>query len=72
MAFISSLLSIIWHAQRERKNIWFWLDYGFAIVWTIMEVLVATVTAPLQMILTVIFLNFGVVITNKLVDYLAK
>lgn len=68
----SSLLSLVWHAQRERKNVWFWLDYTFALAWTVMDVLVAVATAPLHILLTVIFLNLVVLGTNQVADHLAR
>ena len=69
---ISSLLSIVWHMQVERKNVWFWLDYLFAAAWTILDIVVAFVVAPLHVILTVIFLNVLVFVCNQLADLLSN
>ena len=69
---ISSLLSLVWHFQKERKNIFFWLDYGFALAWTIMDLTVAISTAPVHVILTVAFLNIIVLLTNQLCDFLDR
>ena len=68
---ISSTLSLIWHFQKERKNIFFYLDYAFALFWTIGDFVVAIATSPLHVILTMIFLNIIVLLTNQLGDYLA-
>jgi hypothetical protein len=38
----------VWHFQNERKNIFFWLDYGFALAWTVMDFVVAIATSPLR------------------------
>jgi hypothetical protein len=69
---ISSSLSLVWHFQKERKNIFFWLDYGFAMGWTIMDFTVAISTAPVHIILTVAFFNIIVFLTNQLVDFLDR
>ena len=67
---ISSLLSLVWHFQKEPKNIFFWLDYGFALVWVFIEFIVAILTAPIYFILTIAFFNIIILFTNKFVDFL--
>lgn len=69
---ISSTLSIIWHSHHERKNIWFWLDYLFAFIWTVFDFVLAILKAPLPSILTVFLLNGFVLITNQMGDYLDR
>jgi hypothetical protein len=68
----SSTLSVMWHIQSERRNIIFWLDYGFAIAWTTMDLTVALSTQPIHILITVSFLNFIVFITNHMGDFLDR
>lgn len=62
---ISSSLSIAWHIHREPRNMLFYLDYIFALAWSIGDI----VMAPL---LQSMLLNLCVLSANLLSDYLAK
>jgi hypothetical protein len=68
----SCSLSLVWHFQKERKNIFFLLDYEFAVAWTVMDFTVAISTAPVHIIVTVVFLNIIVLLMNQLGDFLDR
>jgi hypothetical protein len=38
VVIVSSTLSLLWHGQREKKNIIFWADYAFALAWIIFDI----------------------------------
>jgi hypothetical protein len=67
----SSTLSVVWHLYREPKNFLYWLDYGFAFLWTFMDIIISIHLAPLKILLTIVILNMIVFIMNKLGDYFA-
>ena len=69
---ISSTLSLYWHILKEPKNIVFYADYLFAVIWTILEIILITIKGDFSDIIAVIFLNKLVFITNQLVNYLSK
>jgi hypothetical protein len=68
---ISSILSVLWHRTHESRSALFWLDYGFAGIWTLYDCLLAALKPPFILLL-VCTLNITTIILNQLVDYLAK
>ena len=67
----SSLLSVAWHAQHERKTWVFWADYAFAMAWTLMDFYVAATTQP-SALSTVAGANATVLVANWLTDHWAR
>jgi hypothetical protein len=68
----SSVLSLLWHRQRERKNALFWLDYAFAYLWAAYDAAIAIIAAPVPSIITVFLLNGVCFATNMLGDWVAR
>lgn len=68
----SSTLSVLWHRNKEPKNILFWLDYGLAGIWTIYDLLMAILLKPTYYIFVICLLNCIILITNYMVDYLDR
>lgn len=66
VVFISTTLSIVWHLQFERKTVWFWLDYTFAFLWTLIEIFLAFEFHITQ---TIILLNVVVFVLNQVCEY---
>lgn len=61
MIAFSSTLSVIWHAYNEPRGILFWLDYGLAGIWLLMDVYIAYL---LQVLDRVLLANLCVTIVN--------
>jgi hypothetical protein len=68
----SSLLSLLWHGQHEKKNILFWLDYGFAFVWAAYDGVLGLTVASVPSFITILLLNGICILTNHLGDWLSK
>ena len=70
----STLLSVLWHRLREPMGFLFWIDYGFAILWMIMELLLSiSQSASFVSLNTMIIISLNMVtfLMNQLVDSLA-
>jgi hypothetical protein len=67
----SSTLSLAWHWLREPMNFIFYLDYGFAVTWVLIEVILAAVHESFLTLITIIILNFFILFTNQVGDYFA-
>ena len=67
----SSTLSLVWHWLREPMNFIFYLDYGFAVTWVFLEVILAAIHESLFTFITIILLNFFILFTNQVGDYFA-
>ena len=68
----SSLLSLLWHRQYEKKNILFWLDYGFALIWTLYDCAIGLIVTSIPSFITILLLNSICILTNQLGDWLSK
>lgn len=64
----SSIASVCWHYQRERKNIVFYVDYGFAGLWMVFDVYLGFTRTSLETALAIVLLNLFVFFLNKLTD----
>ena len=60
----SSISSIMWHSEHEPMNIFFWLDYSFALIWGFCDIS--------QLGVAGLTLNFIAIGTNLLVNRLAS
>lgn len=71
---MSTLFSVLWHRLREPMGFLFGVDYGFAILWMIMELLLSTSqSASFVSLNTMIIISLNTVtfLLNQLVDSLA-
>jgi len=71
VVLISSTLSLMWHLYREPISLIYWLDYGFAVMWVAVEMLMALAETSISIVLTILLLNIFVAFTNQISDYLA-
>ena len=64
--FLSSSFSVIWHFFNQPRNILFYLDYTFAFLWFLTELILAFISKDLFLVIVVILLNILVVLSNKI------
>jgi hypothetical protein len=62
---LSSIMSVIWHLNKEPKwNLLFYLDYGFALLWLIYDIMYIIYIKNLYISISIIVLNKISIITN--------
>jgi hypothetical protein len=68
---LSASLSLIWHGQREPHNWLFWLDYGMAFLWTMLDLFAAVTVCPNETV-AIVGLNVCVCVAHVASDHMAK
>jgi hypothetical protein len=64
----SSIASVCWHYQQERKNILFYVNCGFAGLWTVFDVYLGFTRTALETAFAIVLLNLFVLFLNKFTD----
>jgi hypothetical protein len=69
---ISTTFSIAWHRNREQKDCVYYCDYALALLWTTLEIMIASFISDKRVLIAVIFSNMIVFIMNYSIDHLAR
>lgn len=62
----STTFSVIWHRAGETRSTLFYLDYGFAFLWFLTELILASLTKDLFLVFIVLAINAAVCVANEI------
>lgn len=64
--FLSSTFSVIWHLFNQPRNSLFYLDYGFAFLWFLAELILASQIKNPFLVFIVLATNATIAISNEI------
>jgi hypothetical protein len=64
----SSIASVCWHLHYERTNLFFYVNYGFAGAWTVLDLYLGFTRTSLETAFAIVLLNLFVFLLNKMTD----